>query len=60
MRTMGDKIAAKAAMASIGVPLVDGSDGALENVEAARVDGGADWLSGVDQGCRRRAAEVAA
>ena len=37
MRTMGDKIAAKAAMASIGVPLVAGSDGALEDVESARV-----------------------
>ncbi len=29
MRTMGDKIAAKAAMAAIGVPLVPGSDGAV-------------------------------
>ena len=37
MRTMGDKIAAKAAMASIGVPLVAGSDGALEDVDAARL-----------------------
>ena len=36
MRMMGDKIAAKAAMASIGVPLVAGSDGALEDVDAAR------------------------
>ena len=36
MRTMGDKIAAKAAMAAIGVPLVPGSDGAVEDVEAAR------------------------
>lgn len=37
MRMMGDKIAAKAAMASIGVPLVAGSDGALEDVASARV-----------------------
>ncbi|MGI4797923.1 MAG: acetyl-CoA carboxylase biotin carboxylase subunit [Janthinobacterium lividum] len=37
MRMMGDKIAAKAAMASIGVPLVAGSDGALEDVDAARL-----------------------
>ena len=36
IRTMGDKIAAKAAMASIGVPLVPGSDGALPDLEAAR------------------------
>ncbi len=36
IRTMGDKIAAKAAMASIGVPLVPGSDGALDTVEQAR------------------------
>ncbi|MDP9095975.1 MAG: acetyl-CoA carboxylase biotin carboxylase subunit, partial [Pseudomonadota bacterium] len=37
MRMMGDKIAAKAAMASIGVPLVAGSEGALEDVASARV-----------------------
>ena len=37
MRTMGDKIAAKAAMASIGVPLVAGSDGAVEDMAEARV-----------------------
>src|SRR5579875_1429208 len=36
MRTMGDKIAAKAAMAQIGVPLVPGSDGALEDLAQAR------------------------
>ncbi len=36
MRMMGDKIAAKAAMASLGVPLVAGSDGALHDVEQAR------------------------
>jgi acetyl-CoA carboxylase biotin carboxylase subunit len=34
---MGDKIAAKAAMASIGVPLVAGSDGAVEDMAEARV-----------------------
>ena len=34
MRMMGDKIAAKAAMAAIGVPLVAGSDGALDDVAA--------------------------
>ena len=36
MRTMGDKIAAKAAMAAIGVPLVPGSDGAVEDMTEAR------------------------
>ena len=36
IRTMGDKIAAKAAMASIGVPLVPGSDGALDTLDDAR------------------------
>ncbi len=33
---MGDKIAAKAAMASLGVPLVAGSDGAVADLESAR------------------------
>jgi acetyl-CoA carboxylase biotin carboxylase subunit len=33
---MGDKIAAKTAMASIGVPLVPGSEGALVDIEQAR------------------------
>jgi acetyl-CoA carboxylase biotin carboxylase subunit len=37
IRTMGDKIAAKTAMASIGVPLVPGSDGALADVAQARL-----------------------
>jgi acetyl-CoA carboxylase biotin carboxylase subunit len=35
IRMMGDKIAAKAAMASLGVPLVPGSDGAIADAEAA-------------------------
>jgi acetyl-CoA carboxylase biotin carboxylase subunit len=33
---MGDKIAAKTAMATLGVPLVPGSDGALPDLETAR------------------------
>jgi len=36
IRMMGDKIAAKAAMASLGVPLVPGSDGELTDIEQAR------------------------
>ena len=36
---MGDKIAAKAAMASLGVPLVSGSDGAVPDLETARAVG---------------------
>ncbi len=36
IRMMGDKIAAKAAMASLGVPLVPGSDGQLADIEQAR------------------------
>ena len=40
IRMMGDKITAKAAMASLGVPLVPGSDGAVADlVEAAAVAG---------------------
>ena len=36
IRMMGDKIAAKAAMASLGVPLVPGSDGEVTSIEQAR------------------------
>jgi acetyl-CoA carboxylase biotin carboxylase subunit len=36
IRMMGDKIAAKTAMMSLGVPLVPGSAGALPDLEAAR------------------------
>jgi acetyl-CoA carboxylase biotin carboxylase subunit len=36
IRMMGDKIAAKGAMASLGVPLVPGSDGQLLDLEQAR------------------------
>ncbi|MBE9604059.1 acetyl-CoA carboxylase biotin carboxylase subunit [Acetobacteraceae bacterium H6797] len=35
IRIMGDKIAAKTAMKSLGVPLVPGSDGALNSLEEA-------------------------
>ena len=36
IRMMGDKIAAKAAMTSLGVPLVPGSDGMVPDIETAR------------------------
>ncbi len=36
IRMMGDKITAKTAMRSLGVPLVPGSDGALPDLDAAR------------------------
>ena len=36
IRMMGDKITAKSAMRSLGVPLVPGSDGALPDLESAR------------------------
>jgi acetyl-CoA carboxylase biotin carboxylase subunit len=36
IRMMGDKIAAKAAMAELGVPLVPGSDGAVPDMATAR------------------------
>src|SRR5580693_3338056 len=35
IRMMGDKIAAKSAMASLGVPLVPGSNGAVTDLETA-------------------------
>ncbi|MDQ6970746.1 MAG: acetyl-CoA carboxylase biotin carboxylase subunit [Mariprofundus sp.] len=36
MRTMGDKVTAKKEMALAGVPLVPGSDGAVETIEEAK------------------------
>ena len=54
IRMMGDKIAAKAAMARLGVPLVPGSDGAVADVDAARAVAERDRLSGADQGGGRR------
>jgi len=36
IRTMGDKVAAKAAMATLGVPLVEGSEGVVPDLAAAR------------------------
>jgi acetyl-CoA carboxylase biotin carboxylase subunit len=39
IRMMGDKIVAKAAMASLGVPLVPGSDGAVADLDQARAVG---------------------
>jgi acetyl-CoA carboxylase, biotin carboxylase subunit len=36
MRMMGDKIAAKATMAKLGIPLVTGSDGAVPDLREAR------------------------
>jgi acetyl-CoA carboxylase biotin carboxylase subunit len=36
IKMMGDKIAAKVAMASLGVPLVPGSDGEVPDIETAR------------------------
>ena len=35
IRMMGDKIAAKKAVAALGIPIVPGSDGAVDDVEAA-------------------------
>jgi len=40
IRMMGDKIAAKAAMASLGVPLVPGSDGAVSDMDETRAVAG--------------------
>ena len=53
IRMMGDKIAAKQAMAALGVPLVPGSAGAVPDCQA-RPRGRADRLSGAHQGRRRR------
>ena len=39
IRMMGDKISAKAAMASLGVPLVPGSDGEVKDLDEARAVG---------------------
>lgn len=36
IRMMGDKIAAKAAMASLGIPLVPGSQGSITDLQSAR------------------------
>jgi acetyl-CoA carboxylase, biotin carboxylase subunit len=36
IRMMGDKIAAKAAMASLGIPVVPGSDGVVQTLKAAQ------------------------
>jgi acetyl-CoA carboxylase biotin carboxylase subunit len=36
IRMMGDKIEAKATLATLGIPLVPGSDGAVSSLEAAR------------------------
>ena len=41
IRMMGDKITARTAMASLGVPLVPGSDGALPDLETAHAVAGA-------------------
>ncbi len=40
IRMMGDKIAARTAMAGLGVPLVPGSEGVLEDYEQARLVAG--------------------
>ena len=40
IRMMGDKIAAKAAMSSLGIPLVPGSDGAVRDLGSARAAAG--------------------
>ena len=51
---MGDKIAAKTAMAAVGVPLVPGSDGEVSDLETAPVGRRAHRLPGADQGRSRR------
>jgi len=40
IRTMGDKIAAKETVKKLGIPVVPGSDGAVESVEEARAIAG--------------------
>ena len=57
IRMMGDKITAKAAMASLGVPLVPGSDGAVADLAEAAAVADRIGYPGADQGRggRRRA-----
>jgi len=54
IRMMGDKITAKEAIQTAGVPVVPGSDGGVPSLEAARADAEAHRLSGADQGDGRR------
>ena len=57
IRIMGDKIEAKRTAAKLGLPLVPGSDGPLDQLAEAQGDRRRDRLSGADQGRvgRRRA-----
>ncbi len=57
IRTMGDKIEAKRTAAKLGLPLVPGSDGPLDQRRRGQGARGRDRLSGPDQGGigRRRA-----
>ena len=54
IRMMGDKIAAKAAMARLGVPLVPGSDGVVAGCREGARRRRPHRLSGADQGGGRR------